>query len=43
MSVGMSITDQLLVKCSAFFKYFRKSGNTVGQYSMFYRVQESLW
>jgi len=42
ISIGMSIPDQPLVMCSAFFKYLRKSGNTVGQYNMFYRVQEGL-
>jgi hypothetical protein len=31
ISVDFDVTDQVLIKCSAFVRYLRKNGNTVGQ------------
>jgi hypothetical protein len=36
ISVGFDITDQLLIRFSAFVRYWRKNGSTM-------RLRESLW
>jgi len=32
ISVNIDVIDQLLIRCSVFVKYWRKSGSILGQY-----------
>jgi hypothetical protein len=41
ISVGFHITDQLLIRLSAFMRYGRKSGSTMRQYMLFMDLKKA--
>jgi hypothetical protein len=42
MSVGINVTDQLLIRFFAFVRYWRKNGSTMRQYSSYSKTSRKL-